>query len=66
LAMVWLVDPAVRDSREEDLDFVLFGDLCDDFACAWVDAGLEGEEVDCAVFGIAGEFGRRPGLSVFL
>jgi len=48
--VVWLVDPAVRDSGEEDLDFVFFGDLRDDFASAWVDAGFEGEEVDYAVF----------------
>jgi hypothetical protein len=45
-----LVDPTMRDSGEEDLDFVSFGDLCYDFAGAWVASWFEGEEVDCAVF----------------
>jgi hypothetical protein len=48
--VVWFVDPAVRDTGEEDPDFIFFGDLRDDFAGAWVDAGFEGEEMDCAVF----------------
>ena len=48
--VVWFVDPAVRDTGEEDPDFFFFGDLRDDFAGAWVDAGFEGEEMDCAVF----------------
>jgi hypothetical protein len=66
--VVWFVDPAVRDSGEEDPDFVLFCYLCDYFAGAWWTPGLREKRWTVQSFGIvvAVEFGRRLGLCVCL